>query len=110
MDETRDPDPRQPPEPDAPKAEHYVLRLYVAGNSPRSQRAVRNLSRICKSYFEDCEIEVIDIYHERERARFQQIVGAPTLIKELPLPLRRLIGDLSDEKKVFAALDIQADT
>jgi circadian clock protein KaiB len=97
-------------EPDRPNPERYVLRLYVAGNSPRSQRAVRNLSRICQSYFEDCEIEVIDIYHERERARVQQIVGAPTLIKELPLPLRRLIGDLSDEKKVFAALDIETST
>lgn len=106
MDETPNTDSDES-EPDQTSPERYVLRLYVAGNSPRSQRAVRNLSRICQSYFEDCEIEVIDIYHERESARAQQIVGAPTLIKELPLPLRRLIGDLSDEKKVFAALDIE---
>jgi len=109
VDETPNTD-RDVAEPEGSNPERYVLRLYVAGNSPRSQRAVRNLSRICQSYFEDCEIEVIDIYHERERARVQQIVGAPTLIKELPLPLRRLIGDLSDEKKVFAALDIETGT
>jgi circadian clock protein KaiB len=90
-------------EPDA-----YVLRLYVAGNSPRSQRAVRNLRRVCES-LSDCEIEVIDIYRNRERARDEQIIGAPTLVKELPPPLRRLIGDLSDERKLIAVLEIQDD-
>ena len=90
-----------------PAGERFVLRLYVAGNSPRSQRAVRNLCRICEEHLGDtCQVEVIDIYHDRERARAEQVIGAPTLIKELPLPLRRLIGDLSDEDRVVAALDL----
>jgi circadian clock protein KaiB len=87
----------------------HFLRLFIAGNSVHSQRAVRNLRRICERHLDArTRVEVIDIYQDREAAGQEQILGAPTLIKQEPLPLRRLIGDLSDEDRVLAALGVVA--
>ena len=85
----------------------YVLRLFVAGSTPRSLRAIANIRIICEQYLQGrYELEVIDIYQRPELAESEQIVAAPTLIKKLPLPLRQLIGDLNDIERVLAGLDL----
>lgn len=86
----------------------YVLRLYVTGSTPRSARAVRNMRRICDEHLAGrYELEVIDIYERPEAAREVQVVAAPTLVRLLPEPLRRVIGDLSDLEKVLQGLDLR---
>lgn len=84
----------------------YILRLYVTGSSGRSLRAIYNLKKICEEHLPDYDLEVIDIYKDPVAAREEQIIAAPTLIKGLPSPLRRLVGDLSDTKKVLVGLDV----
>lgn len=88
--------------------EHYVLRLYVAGNTPKSLRAVTNLQRICDTHLAGrVELEVIDIYQNVDQVvQDEHVVAAPMLVKTLPPPLRRLVGDLSDEGRVLVALDL----
>ncbi|HEV2207347.1 MAG TPA: circadian clock KaiB family protein [Verrucomicrobiae bacterium] len=87
--------------------EHYRLRLYVTGATPRSLRAIENLKRLCESRLAGrYELEVVDIYQQPQLARDDQIVAAPTLIKLLPQPLRRLIGDLADSQHVLFGLDL----
>jgi circadian clock protein KaiB len=87
----------------------YVLRLFVSGFTPRSQRAVGNLQHICERYLAGrYRIEVIDLYKSPGLAHDEQIVATPTLLRVLPLlPSRRIIGDLSQVEKVLHALDIQ---
>jgi circadian clock protein KaiB len=85
----------------------YVLRLYVSGTTPRSAHAITNIKKICEENLKDeYDLEVIDIFQERTKCK-DNIIAVPTLIKSLPLPLRRLIGDLSDEEKVLVGLDIK---
>lgn len=92
----------------AESPEPYQLHLYVAGSSPRSLRAIENLHAICDRHLPDRhELEVVDIYQQTEKAKEADILGAPTLIKTLPLPLRRLVGDLSDEARVLRALGLE---
>jgi circadian clock protein KaiB len=89
---------------DAPR---YVLRLYVSGATPRSAEAIANLSEICEERLKGrYDLQVIDIYQQPELASERQIVAVPTLIKQLPLPLRRLVGDLSKEERVLVGLDL----
>src|SRR4051794_15086967 len=79
----------------------YVLRLYITGTTPQSQRALANIRRICEEHLKDrYELQVIDIYQKPSLAKDEQIIAAPTLIKILPHPLRRLIGDLSNDERV----------
>jgi len=86
----------------------YVLRLYVSGSTLKSSRAVENIKRVCEQHLKDrYDLEVIDVYQQAKLTRDQQIVAVPTLIKRLPLPLRRLIGDMSDQKKVLFGLDLR---
>jgi circadian clock protein KaiB len=86
----------------------YVLRLYVSGSTLKSARAVENIKRICEQHLKNrYDLEVIDIYQHPNLARSEQIVAAPTLIKRLPTPLRRLIGDLSNQKSVLRGLDLR---
>ena len=85
----------------------YVLRLYVTGMTARSSRAVNNLRTICDEYLEGrYDLEVIDIYQQPALTRGEQIVAAPTLVKKLPLPMRRIIGDMSDREGVLLGLDL----
>src|SRR5450759_2128335 len=85
----------------------YVLCLYVSGSTSKSALAVENIKRICEQHLKNrYDLEVIDIYQQPNLARDEQIVAVPTLIKRLPLPLRRLIGDMSDLKKVLFGLDL----
>lgn len=86
----------------------YVLKLYITGMTTRSQQALRNLEKVCREYLADnYELEVIDIYQEPTLAMGDQIVAVPTLIKKLPLPLRRMIGDLSEEDRIVLGLDLK---
>ena len=90
-----------------PLDERYVLRLYVTGMTPRSARAIKNLQAICDEYLEGrFDLEVIDIYQQPVLAKGEQIIAAPTLIKQLPLPMRRIIGDMSDRERVLIGLDL----
>ncbi len=89
------------------QAKRYVLRLYVTGSTPRSARAIRNLRKICEEHLQGrYELEVIDIYQQPELAQDADIVVTPTLVKRLPLPLRKFIGDLSDMEQVLKGMDI----
>ena len=86
----------------------YVLRLYVSGSTLKSSLAVENIKRVCEQHLKNrYNLEVIDIYQQAKLARDEQIVAVPTLIKRLPLPLRRLIGDMSNQKKVLFGLDLK---
>jgi len=86
----------------------YVLRLYVTGTTGKSIRAIENVRRICDEHLEGLyDLEVVDLYKNLPLARGDQIIAAPTLIKRLPVPLRRLIGDMSDEKRVLVGLDLR---
>jgi len=92
----------------ARKRAKYVLRLYVTGTTGRSVRAIQNVRRICEEHLKDLyDLEVVDIYKNLPLARGDQIIAAPTLIKRIPAPLRRLIGDMSDEQRVLVGLDIR---
>jgi circadian clock protein KaiB len=84
----------------------YILRLYVTGSSVRSLKAVHNLQKICEEHLPDYDLEVIDIYKDPAAARDEQIIAAPTLVKQLPTPLRRFVGDLSNTQKILVGLDI----
>jgi len=89
------------------KAEPYILRLYVTGMTPRSARAVHNVRAICDEYLDgQYDLEVIDIYQQPALTKGEQIVAAPTLIKKLPLPMRRIIGDMSNRERVLLGLDL----
>lgn len=86
----------------------YALRLYITGQTPLSETSLRNLNEVCAQHLAGhFELEVIDIYQQPQLAREAQILAAPTLIKRLPLPFRRLVGDLSNRKQVLLGLDIQ---
>ena len=87
--------------------ERYILRLYVTGLTSRSSRALINLRAICDEYLDgQYDLEVIDIYQQPVLAKGEQIIAAPTLIKKLPLPMRRIIGDMSDREHVLLGLDL----
>jgi circadian clock protein KaiB len=87
--------------------ERYILRLYVAGMTSRSARAVENVRAFCEKHLEGrYDLQIIDVYQQPALARSEQLIAAPTLIKKLPLPLRRLIGDMSNEDRILVGLDL----
>ena len=89
----------------------YVLRLYVAGSTKRSTRAIETTRRICDTHLKGRhELEVVDLYQYPEAAAREQIIAAPTLVKLLPSTLRRVIGDLSDQQRVLASLGLSVRT
>ena len=90
------------------RKDKYILRLYITGTTIRSALALTNLKKICEEYLEGrYELEVIDLYQMPSLAKDEQIIAAPTLIKKLPLPFRRIIGDMSDVEKVLMGLDLK---
>ncbi len=90
------------------KTQKYVLRLYIAGVTPRSQEAMRTVKAVCDEHLADrYDLEVIDIYQQPALARDEQIIAVPTLIKKLPAPLRRVIGSMVDREKVLIGLDLR---
>jgi len=89
----------------------YRLRLYVTGATPQSRRATSEIKAICKEHLEGrYDLKVIDLYQQPQMAAEDQIVAVPTLIKALPLPIRRLVGDLSGTERVLAGLNISKTT
>lgn len=85
----------------------FLLKLYITGRTPRSERAARNLRLICEEELQGkYEIQIIDVLERPQLAEDEKILATPTLIKELPPPLRRIIGDLSDKEKVLLGLDL----
>lgn len=87
----------------------FVLRLYVTGSTPQSIRAIKNIQKICEENLRgNYSLEVINLYENPELAKTEQIIAAPTLVKQLPLPLRRIIGDLSNSDKVLVGLGLKA--
>jgi len=88
-------------------SDRYILRLYVAGMTARSARAVENVRAFCHKHLEGrYDLQVIDVYQQPALARSEQLIAAPTLIKKIPLPLRRLIGDMSSEDRILVGLDL----
>ena len=88
--------------------EKFLLRLYVTGITPKSIRAIQNLKKICEENLKGrYELEVIDIYQHPTLAKDEQIVAVPMLIKKLPPPLHRLIGDMSDKERILVGLDLR---
>ena len=91
----------------ADTVEHYQLRLYVTGTSLRSSQAIANIRSLCDEYLTGrYSLEVVDIYQQPGQAVDRQIIAAPTLVKELPVPLKRMVGDLSDRDKVLIGLNL----
>jgi circadian clock protein KaiB len=104
--------PRSPGETEQPESHSlpakYVLRLYINGSTLKSTLAVKNIKQVCEAHLNGLyKLQIIDICRQANLARDEQIVAVPTLIKRLPLPLRRLIGDLSDENKLLFGLDLK---
>jgi len=94
--------------PSKAKSKEYILRLYVAGTTSRSIRAVANIKEICeKSLKNRYDLEVIDIYQQPVLIKGEQIIAAPTLVKKLPPPLRKFIGDMSDTERILVGLDLK---
>jgi circadian clock protein KaiB len=86
----------------------YVLRLYIIDMTPQSMRAIANIKQICEEYLQGrYELEVVDLYQQPQLAQGEQIIAVPTLIKKLPLPLRRIIGDMSKTECVLVGLDLR---
>jgi circadian clock protein KaiB len=86
----------------------YVLRLYVAGMTPRSQEAIRTITTICEEHLVGrCDLEVIDLFQQPTLAKGEQIIAAPTLVKKLPQPLRRFIGSMANKDKILVGLDLR---
>ncbi|MFM9915064.1 MAG: circadian clock KaiB family protein [Rhizobacter sp.] len=98
----------QTPQPDAPAAAAFELRLYVAGQTAKSLAAFANLKRICETHLAgQYSIEVIDLTKNPALAAGDQILAVPTLVRRLPEPIRKIIGDLSNEERVLVGLDVQ---
>ena len=90
-----------------PDCESFVLRLYVAGQTPKCLRAFANLKRICDQYLANrYRIEMIDLLENPALARGDQILAVPTLVRRVPVPVRKIIGDLSNTQRVLAGLDV----
>jgi circadian clock protein KaiB len=86
----------------------YKLRMYVTGASPNSAKAITNIKNICETHLSGMyDLEIIDIYQEPLKAQTEQVIALPMLVKSLPLPFKRLIGDMSDTKKVLKALGLE---
>ena len=88
----------------------YVLKLYVTGTSPRAELAIANLRRICEEDLKgEYSLDIIDVLEQPDAAETDRILATPTLIKQLPPPLRRVIGDLSDKDKVLLGLEVRTE-
>lgn len=91
----------------ASPSEQYVLRLYIAGMTPRAGRAIESVRALCEKFLTGrYDLQVIDVYQQPALAKGEQIIAAPTLIKKLPLPLRQIIGDMSNHDRVLVGLDL----
>jgi circadian clock protein KaiB len=93
---------------DASERQHYLLRLYVTGATPKSLRAIQNIKQLCDEHLQGrYRLEVVDIYQQPTLAKGDQIVAVPTLIKHLPTPLRKFIGDMANVDRILLGLDLR---
>jgi len=93
---------------EADKSKQFVLRLYIAGMTAQSSKAIKNITQICEDNLKGrYDLQIIDIYQQPALAKGEQIIAAPTLIKKLPLPLRKFIGNMANKEKILVGLDIQ---
>lgn len=93
------------------KSDKWILRLYVAGQTPKCITAFANLKKICAEHLDGkCQIEIIDLLENPQLARGDQIIAIPTLVRNLPQPVRKIIGDLSNTEKVLVGLDLRSRT
>jgi len=98
-----------PPVPEKKVSDEWILKLYVAGQTPKAIAAFKNLKAICEDQLKgQYEIEVIDLLVNPQLGRDDQILAIPTLVRKLPVPVRKIIGDLSDTERVLVGLDLQA--
>jgi len=111
MTATKTPKPnntKRPPKPAPEQPKAWNLRLYVAGMTPRAMTALENLKTICEEHLAgDYSIEVIDLVKNPQLARGDQILAVPTLVRELPTPIKKIIGDLSNKERVLVGLDLR---
>jgi circadian clock protein KaiB len=99
--------PAKPPEAEKVASDVWNLRLYVAGDSPKSKTALANLRRLCELYLNGkYEIEVVDLKQRPELAKVDQILALPTLVRKIPEPMKRIIGDLSNAERALVGLDL----
>jgi circadian clock protein KaiB len=99
---------RRPPDAPSSPSERWDLRLYVAGQTPRAMAALDNLKKICEEHLAGkYQIEVVDLLQNPQLARGDQILAVPTLVRKLPEPVRKIIGDLSNEERVLVGLDLR---
>ena len=99
----------EPSETDLDEPEHtvYILRLYITGSTPKSTRAVHNLMKMCQEHLAGLyELEVIDIYQQPELAQVEDIIAIPTLVKKRPLPVQKVLGDLSNAQRLVSGLGL----
>jgi circadian clock protein KaiB len=90
------------------KLPKYVLKLYITGATPRSIKAITNIREICEKHLKGrYKLTIIDIFQQPVLAKGEQIIAAPTLIKKVPLPLRRFIGDMSDTERILIGMDLK---
>lgn len=90
------------------KLEYFVLKLYISGSTPQSLTAIENIKTICEENLQGrYNLEIIDLYQNPDMAREANVIAAPTLVKQLPLPLRRIIGDMSNTERVLIGLNIE---
>lgn len=88
--------------------EYFHLKLYISGSTPQSNAAIENIKTICDENLQGrCTLEIIDLYQNPDMAREANVIAAPTLIKQLPLPLRRIIGDMSNKERVLVGLNLE---
>lgn len=88
-------------------SDRFVLKLYVTGSTPRSTRAIENISRLCATLLAGrVDLQIVDLYRDPEAGFDDQIIAVPTLVKQFPLPVRRIIGDLSDRDRLLTALGL----
>lgn len=93
-----------------PRREQWILRLYVAGNTARGSAALRNLEEVCEEHLAGrYRIEVVDLLRQPQLARGDQIVALPTLVRRLPPPMKKIIGDLSNQERLLVGLDLRRD-
>jgi circadian clock protein KaiB len=103
--------PALPKKPAKAKSDTYILRLYIAGQTPKSISALANLKKICEEHLAGrYQLQVIDLLENPQLARGDQILAIPTLVKKLPMPVRRVLGDLSNTERVLVGLDLRNKT
>jgi circadian clock protein KaiB len=92
------------------RKDRFSLCLYITGSTPRSSRAVMNIRAFCDGFLLGrCDLQIVDLYQQPEMARNEQILASPTLVKKFPLPLRRIVGDFSDNNRMLQGLQLVAE-